>query len=395
MSLGDASRRFRQHRGRAAAACARRAPAGSRRSGNRSCSRPGSSRTRGHARADALPGRSRSRRRRRPRRPACPRWAGRRRRRCPVGRRRRPVRFAPQPGHIDARMRPRRPRQRLPRLGDRLVRDAARVDDGHIGAALRARCGRRRAAARESPGRPRTRPCSRENAPRTSPPSAKPTRAHARKRVGRPAVELEPAQPVASPASPATPTARSRTSPPRPRLETRQNALDDGEQDVHDRDARRRQHRRQRVRADRLERDAVARRVLARALDATGSSSSATIGSKPSFAAASATTPEPQPTSSRLPRWQVSQVLDAEAGRRVRAGAERAARLDEDGRHVRGGVSQGGPSQTPPAATGRWNRRQASSQPGSTDGRPRTRKHGRTAASRRLIDVCSELERSL
>ena len=67
-----------------------------------------------------------------------------------------------------------------------------------------------------------------------------------------------------------------------------------------------------------------------------GSSSTATTGAKPSFAAAIASTPEPQPTSSRLPRGSSSEQLEAEPRRRMRAGPERAARVDDDrGRAVR------------------------------------------------------------
>ena len=51
-------------------------------------------------------------------------------------------------------------------------------------------------------------------------------------------------------------------------------------------------------------------------------------GANPSSAAAIESTPEPQPTSSRLPRLELLQELEAELGRRVRAGAERAAGVD-------------------------------------------------------------------
>ena len=50
-----------------------------------------------------------------------------------------------------------------------------------------------------------------------------------------------------------------------------------------------------------------------------------------------------------LPRGPAGEQLDAEPRRRVRTGAERAARVDHDRRQApRSGVSQGGPIQRPP-----------------------------------------------
>ena len=72
-------------------------------------------------------------------------------------------------GDVDAPVRPRCTGDRLPRLRDRLVRHAARVDDRDVGRRRRPRRGRRRAAARGRPARPRTRPCSRGNEPRRTP----------------------------------------------------------------------------------------------------------------------------------------------------------------------------------------------------------------------------------
>ena len=103
------------------------------------------------------------------------------------------------------------------------------------------------------------------------------------------------------------------------------------ERDVRDDDVRRRQLVRERVGESSVDLDAV-RRGVARSVASTaaGSSSTAITGPKPSFAAAIESTPEPQPTSSRLARLELQQQLEAEARRRVRAGAERAARVDDD-----------------------------------------------------------------
>ena len=62
--------------------------------------------------------------------------------------------------------------------------------------------------------------------------------------------------------------------------------------------------------------------------------------------------------------------LQAELRRRVAAGAERAARIDDDRDRVRRpGASQGGPIQSGPTRTGLWNWRQRSSQSGLDLGR--------------------------
>ena len=64
---------------------------------------------------------------------------------------------------------------------------------------------------------------------------------------------------------------------------------------------------------------------------------------------------------------RVEQELEAEPRRRVRAGAERAAGVDHDRRsRPASGSSHGGPTQSGPIRTGRWNARQRSSQPSST-----------------------------
>ena len=71
-------------------------------------------------------------------------------------------------GDVDAAVRARRACRLLARLRDRLVRDAARVDDRDVGAAVALRRGRRRAAARAPRARRRARPCSRGSGRRTS-----------------------------------------------------------------------------------------------------------------------------------------------------------------------------------------------------------------------------------
>ena len=136
VALRDAPARPRRAPRRRGGCASRRARAGSRRSCTRSCSRPGSSRTRARGRAARRPGRSRSRRRRPRRRPASPRFASRRRRRSrgsPANAS--AARFARAAGDVDAR------RACAPRataawrdLRDRLVRDAAGVDDRDLGA---------------------------------------------------------------------------------------------------------------------------------------------------------------------------------------------------------------------------------------------------------------------
>ena len=70
---------------------------------------------------------------------------------------------------VDAAVRPRGPRGLPCATSRRLVRDAAGVDDGDVGAPRRARRARRRAAARARRARRRARPCSRGSGPRTSP----------------------------------------------------------------------------------------------------------------------------------------------------------------------------------------------------------------------------------
>ena len=77
---------------------------------------------------------------------------------------------------------------------------------------------------------------------------------------------------------------------------------------------------------------AVGRRVLARRLDRRpASTSQASTGSKPSRAAAIASTPVPQPQSASAPAGlELEQQLEAQARRVVRAGAERLAGVDHE-----------------------------------------------------------------
>ena len=99
---------------------------------------------------------------------------------------------------------------------------------------------------------------------------------------------------------------------------------------------------------------------------ACGSTSTACTGSNPSFAAAIASTPEPHPTSSRLPRgWSSSSSRQSRVVAwlpvpKARPGSITTAIASASG------SSHGGPTQSGPILTGRWNARQRSSQPSST-----------------------------
>ncbi len=93
---------------------------------------------------------------------------------------------------------------------------------------------------------------------------------------------------------------------------------------------------RERVGEHDLDLDPVCRRVPPSRLDCSGSLSRATTGANPSLAAAIASTPDPQPTSSSEPAVERQQKLEAEPRRGVRAGAEGAARIDHDRERVRG-----------------------------------------------------------
>jgi len=99
---------------------------------------------------------------------------------------------------------------------------------------------------------------------------------------------------------------------------------------------------------------------------ASGSKSTATSGPWPSRAAAIESTPDPQPTSSREPGGSAASssmqscvvawppVPNAWPGSTTTVG------------RPAGGVSQGGPIQSPPTSTGWWKRRQRCSQSSST-----------------------------
>ena len=88
----------------------------------------------------------------------------------------------------------------------------------------------------------------------------------------------------------------------------------------------------------RVDVDAVRARVRARRLDRRPPRRRRrSTGAKPSSAAAIERTPEPQPTSSSEPALELLQQLEAEPRRRVRAGAERAARVDRRRRARRAG----------------------------------------------------------
>ena len=99
---------------------------------------------------------------------------------------------------------------------------------------------------------------------------------------------------------------------------------------------------------------------------ACGSKSNASTGSKPSFAAAIERTPEPQPTSSTLPRSspasssRQSCVVGCPPVPNARPGSITTAIAPSSG------SSHGGPIQSEPTRTGLWNCRQRSSQSSST-----------------------------
>ena len=137
MTLRDAALDLSEHCAGSAGCARARGRAGRRRSRTRSCSRPGPSRRHAHARGERRLGRTRPHRRRGRRRPASPRCAptttatlSGRLRRTRAGE----VRAAAR--HVHARVSPCGARDLLARLRDRLVRDAARVHDGDVSAAL-------------------------------------------------------------------------------------------------------------------------------------------------------------------------------------------------------------------------------------------------------------------
>ena len=139
-----------------------RARAGSRRSCRRTSSRPGPSRTRGYDRASRPPAHSRGHRRHRRRQAGVSSlrlattttFSGRA---ANAGRRRgwrRTRSRRPCAG------RPRCARDFLPRFRDRFVRDAARADDGDVGAAVQPACPSASSRSRTSRARRRARPSS-------------------------------------------------------------------------------------------------------------------------------------------------------------------------------------------------------------------------------------------
>ncbi len=112
---------------------------------------------------------------------------------------------------------------------------------------------------------------------------------------------------------------------------------------------------------------------------ACGSTSTAVTGAKPSFTAAIAMTPEPQPTSTRLPRG--SSASSSRQRRVVGWAPVPNARPGSTTTGIRpgGGSSHGGPTQSGPTRAPRWKRRQRSCQSAGTS-RPATAP--KTAAKR-------------
>ena len=311
------------------------------------------------------PGRSRRRRRRRRPRPASPRSASRSR---PRSRGRpanaSPARFAPQPVTYTRCVRARGAGRGLARLAHGLVRDAARVDDGDVGVrpldmavgsqplAQRLGVRLRDLAAEEGDreagqGRAMLLPCV---------------------GVGRPAGRLAPrnVHEAGAPAgrSPrgtrrarAAGSRRGRPAPPRPRARC--------SRPRRPRPAGHQPPRRARARSASTP---FARGVLARDLDRfAGRCRPRAPAAKPSFAAAIASTPEPQPTSSRLPRGCSSEQLE----RRAASSGARRCRTRDPGRsrrrasRRRAAPTAARPRARPTARRG-GTRASASSQPSAT-----------------------------
>ena len=103
---------------------------------------------------------------------------------------------------------------------------------------------------------------------------------------------------------------------------------------------------------------------------ASRSRSTACTGANPSRTAAIATTPEPHPASSRLPRSSLAsssmhaRVVGCAPVPNARPGST-TTELSPSG-----AGNHGGPIQSPPACTGRWNSFQRSSHPGRDGLRP-------------------------
>ena len=227
--------------------------------------------------------------------------------------RERAVEVRAAPGHVDRVVAPRRARNSLARLRDRLVRDAARVHDGTspprsrtsvcpsaeqaLAHGLRVR--ERDLAAQEPDGEGRHRP-------RTS------SRCRLARHVLPPtALELEPCPQTLVPALPRA-RRRSLASREVARDVTTLPGIRGGAPSELARRRRARcwrPRRRSRERVSKdvgprdLDRHAVqASRVAAATSTATASRSTARTGANPRRTAATATTPEPQPASRRLPR---------------------------------------------------------------------------------------------
>ena len=293
-----------------------------------------------HERANALEprvvvARSRARRRRRRPRPASPRCGGRTTTTLP-GRpsSASPPRFAAQPVTYTRPMRARGARRRLARLRQRLVRDAARVDDCDVAVAARS-------VWPSASSRSRTSCASRCDTlqPR------KRTSNVAMRRDSTPRVRAGP------PPSRRARGASRRTYGPRLRLV----ALEvPGRHDGARVDARAGASRRARARCSRPRRRRAGSGSVVASPSRTSIATAFTAGVRAcgldggridvdaraparsrACAAAIATTPEPQPTSSSDPGSSSASELDAEARRRVRAGAERAAGIDHERHGVR------------------------------------------------------------
>ena len=177
---------------------------------------------------------------------------------------------------------------------------------------------------------------------------------HARYTIRRPAA-VRRALDVRQPATPAPPVEIAR----RDELTERQASQErshDVERDVRDGALDLRAARPGRV-ADARRSRRRSRGVLDGDLDRDSSTSRATTGAKPSFAAAMESTPEPQPTSRRLP-GSAPEQLEREPRRRMCTGAERPARVDHD-RRPSAGASPTAARSRAGRPTPRWKSRHA------------------------------------
>ena len=135
------------------------------------------------------------------------------------------------------------------------------------------------------------------------------------------------------------------------RLAARKQRLDDPELDVRDDEIGGRERALEHIDLPRLDDHAVARRILLRHFDRDRVHVDRDDGPKPSRAAAIATTPEPQPASSRLDGGlRARSSSDARVVGCAPVPKARPGSITTAGSPA-AGSSQGGPTQRPPART--------------------------------------------